>query len=81
MINNFRKIINIFLGVLLLILGVVGLVLPVLNGTIFLIIGFILISFENPYVEKKLFSITQKNATIHKMYLKLDAFLRKFFKK
>ena len=81
MIHNFRKIFNILLGVFLLLLGLLGLVLPILNGTILLIIGFILISFEYPYVEKKLFSITQKNALLHKWYLKLDAVLRKFFKK
>ncbi len=81
MINTTRKILHIILGILLLTLGVAGLVLPIINGTILLIIGFILISFESPYVEKKLATLTQKNKFIHSLHLKLESILRKFFRK
>lgn len=79
MVNTSRKILHILLGLTLLILGLAGLVLPILNGTIFLIVGFILISFESPYVEKKLQNFASKNKTIHSIYLKLDVILRKIF--
>lgn len=63
-----------------MLIGIAGLVLPVLNGTIFLIVGLIIISFESPLVEERLLKLTQKNKTVHHLYLKLEKVLRKFFK-
>ena len=77
----FRKIMHLSIGFLIILLGIAGLVLPILNGTLLLIIGFIIVSFESPYVEKKLFILTQKNKTIHLLYLRLEKVLRKFFRK
>jgi uncharacterized membrane protein YbaN (DUF454 family) len=77
--RNLRRVINVTIGVLFLLLGVAGLVLPILNGLIFLIAGFIIISFESPTVEKKLFHITRKNGHIHAWHMKLDKWLRKIF--
>jgi uncharacterized protein YqgC (DUF456 family) len=79
--NQIRKILYLLLGLSLILLGIAGLVLPIINGTILLIIGFIIISFESPTLEKKLYTLTQKNAIIHGLYVKIDRFLRKFFKK
>lgn len=79
--NQIRKILYLLLGLVLILLGIAGLVLPVINGTILLIIGFIIISFESPTLEKKLYTLTQKNAIIHSLYVKIDKFLRTFFKK
>lgn len=79
MMQTSRKILHIVLGILLLILGVAGLILPFVNGSILLIVGFILISFESPYVEKHLSRLTQKNKFIHSLHIKLEVFLRKFF--
>ena len=81
MIHTSRKILHICLGVLLLILGVAGLVLPIVNGTILLMVGLILISFESPYVEKHFLTLTQKSKFIHGIHLKLEKILRKFFRK
>jgi uncharacterized protein YqgC (DUF456 family) len=77
--KNLRKILHIVLGITLITLGLVGLVLPILNGILLLIIGFIIISFESEYVEKKLHHFTKKNVTIHSLYHKLEGILRKFF--
>ena len=81
MLQRLRKIIHIVIGILLLLLGILGVVLPVLHGTIFLIVGFIILSFESPYIEKKLVSLTEKNPILHGWYLKLNRILRKFFRK
>lgn len=77
--KNLRKILHITLGVTVIILGLAGLVLPILNGIVLLIIGFIIISFESEYVDKKLHHLTKKNMTIHSLYHKLEGALRKFF--
>ncbi len=79
--NQLRKTLYLILGSSLILLGVAGLVLPIINGTILLIIGFIIISFENPALEKKLYAFTKRHATIHAWYIKLDAYLRKLLKK
>jgi uncharacterized protein YqgC (DUF456 family) len=77
----FRKIMHLTIGILVVLIGIAGLVLPIINGTLLLIVGFIIISFESPYVEKKLFILTQKNKFIHSMYLRLEKILRNFFRK
>ncbi len=75
-----RTVFHISIGVLFVIFGILGLILPIINGTVLLIIGLIIISFENPYVEKKLFTITQRNKIIHSLYLKLEKIIRKIFR-
>ena len=78
---NARKILHIVLGTFIIILGLAGLVLPILNGVVFLIIGFIIISFESKYVEKKLRNLAKKNTTLHALYRKLEGMIRKLFGK
>lgn len=75
------RVINWVLGSFFLTVGVAGVILPILNGTFFLILGLILISFESKYVEKKLHALTSKNYVIHTWHLKLEGFLRKYFVK
>lgn len=79
--NNGRKVMHITLGVFLIPLGVLGLVLPILNGTVLLIVGLILLSFEIPYIEKNLLALTNKTDLTKNLHLKLDTFLRKIFGK
>ena len=81
MLQTFRKMFHLALGLILILIGILGLILPVLNGTVFLVLGFILLSFEIPYIEKKLFLITNKYPWSHSLYTKLDKFLRKLFRK
>ncbi len=81
MITSTRKFLHIILGIFIVILGVAGLVLPIINGTVLLIVGFILLSFESLFVEKHLNNLTKRNSFIHGIHLKLDVFLRKLFRK
>lgn len=81
MIENSRKAMHIILGFTIILIGIAGLVLPILNGTLFLIIGFIILSFESEKLEHKLLSLTKRNATIHSWHLKLEKILRKLFRK
>jgi uncharacterized protein len=47
------KILRITLGVIALLLGVAGLFLPVLQGVLFLLIGFYLLSKDIPWVRRQ----------------------------
>ena len=43
---------NYFTAIILIICGVIGWVLPILPGLVFIIIGLIILSIENPRLEK-----------------------------
>lgn len=74
-----KRTFYIFLAILLIIVGICGLVLPILNGVIFLLLGFILLSFESPYIHHHLQRLAAKNDHINTWYKKLDAWMRKIF--
>ena len=78
-----RKIIKrttyIALAIILIAVGILGIILPVLNGTIFLLLGFILLSFESPFIHSHLQRIAAKNDTVNSLYKKLDNWMRKIF--
>lgn len=78
--RTIRKILHLTIGLTFLCIGILGLILPILNGVLFLILGFIVISFESTYVENKLVQITQKNKTVHYWYIKLEKIMRKLFR-
>ena len=80
MIQIIYRILKLLLAGLFLLLGIAGAILPIVNGTIFIIIALILISFESKYVEKKLHFFTKKNALIHKWHLYLEKFMKKLFR-
>lgn len=75
------RIVNWVLGSFFMTLGIAGLVLPIINGTFFLIVGLVLISFESRSVEKKLHALTSKSKLIHKWHLYIETYLRKIFKR
>lgn len=75
------RIITWVLGSLFITVGIAGVVLPILNGTFFLILGLVLISFESKYVEKRLHQLTGKSEVIHKWHVLLEDWLRKYFVK
>ncbi len=77
--QKIKKLAHILLGVFLIILGVAGLILPILNGILFLLLGFILLSFESTYVESHLNKFAHKNTLIGKWYEKLLTFMNKLF--
>lgn len=80
MIRTTRKILHISLGLFLVCFGILGLVLPIINGTVLLILGFVIISFESVYVERKLNHFTRRYEATHKIHRFLDDKLRKLFK-
>lgn len=74
-----KKILHIALAVILIAIGIAGLILPILDGVIFLLLGFILLSFESPLIEEHLSTIAKKNRYIDAWYEKLNIWMRKFF--
>lgn len=81
MIRTTRKILYISLGSILVMIGLFGLVLPIINGTVLLIIGFIILSFESVYVERHLHAVTKKNDRVHQLHLFLEKKIRRLFGK
>ncbi len=73
------RILKLLLAFLLFLVGLAGIVLPILNGTIFIILALILVSFESKYVKKQFHALTKKNATIHKWHLYLEDIMKKLF--
>ncbi len=76
-----KKIFLVLLGICLIIVGIAGVVLPVVNGTFFILLGIILLSFESKYIEERLLRVVEKNKTLHKWHKKIDHVLRKVFRK
>ena len=74
-----KKILHIGLAIILIAIGIAGLVLPILDGVIFLLLGFILLSFESTYIEEHLNRIAKKNKRIDLWYEKLNTWMRKNF--
>jgi uncharacterized membrane protein YbaN (DUF454 family) len=79
--TRIKKLLLIILGLSLILIGVIGLVLPILNGTLLLLVGIIILSFENAYVERILLKIVERNDLMKKWHKKLDILLRSLFKK
>lgn len=77
--HRLKKIIHLILAFILISLGLAGLILPILNGTILLLLGFILLSFESTYVEQHLSRIAHKNTQLGEWYEKLSAWMKKTF--
>jgi uncharacterized membrane protein YbaN (DUF454 family) len=77
--HRLKKIFHIAVGLTLIFVGIAGLVLPILDGVIFLLLGFILLSFESPYVEYHLSKLAHKSATLGSWYEKLNTWMRKVF--
>lgn len=78
--KSIKRTFYILLSLLLIIIGIFGLVLPILNGILFLLLGFILLSFESPYIHHHLQRLAAKNVIINTWYIKLDNWMRKIFR-
>jgi uncharacterized protein len=78
--HRLKKLFHLVLGIILIALGLAGLILPVLNGTILLVLGFILLSFESTYVEYHLHRIAHKNTKVGEWYEKLRTWMRRVFR-
>jgi uncharacterized membrane protein YbaN (DUF454 family) len=77
----FKKITLLILGSFFVFLGALGVVLPFVHGAVFLLVGIVLLSFEIPYVERKLRHYAEKNKLLLKWHKKVDALLRRWFNK
>jgi uncharacterized membrane protein YbaN (DUF454 family) len=78
--RKLKKTLHISLAIVMLIIGACGIVLPILNGTLFVVLGLILLSFESRKVELFLERWSKKNIHVEKFYNKLNGFLRKLFR-
>ena len=67
------------IGILFL-FGFAGVILPIVNGTFFLLLALVLLSFESPYVKIKLHALTNKNKTAQKWHLYIEEKLKKILK-
>jgi len=65
---------------LFIILGFIGLALPIVPQALFFAIALILISFEVPWVGRKIEKFLAKYPEILKIYLKHKTFLEKHLK-
>lgn len=74
-----KRIIKILIATVFIFIGVVGVFMPILNGVLFLLLGFILLSFENKYIHSHLEKYASKNEHVNRWYKKLDLFMRKIF--
>lgn len=75
-----KKTLHVTLALLLILLGMAGLILPLLNGILFLLLGFILLSFESPYTEERLTRIAHRYNMTGNLYDKLYAWMKKLFR-
>ena len=75
-----KRTFYVVIAILFIIIGICGLVLPILNGIIFLLLGFILLSFESPYIHRNLERVASKNETVNAWYKKLDHWMRSVFR-
>lgn len=66
------------LGIVFIILGLLGLVLPFLQGILFLIIGFILLSFCFPKVRFLIKKHTEARPHLSPTINKIEAWIAKF---
>ncbi|OGI65623.1 hypothetical protein A3H53_00130 [Candidatus Nomurabacteria bacterium RIFCSPLOWO2_02_FULL_40_10] len=73
-----KKVIILTIGVIFIIFGLIGLVLPFLQGIIFLIIGFLLISLYFPKVRAHIRRHAQKSASVLSFFDKTERWLAKF---
>lgn len=76
---NIKRLLHLILAFILIFLGIAGLVLPIINGTILLLLGLILISFQNPKLEYSIQKFVKKNSFLEKIYRKLDSWMRNVF--
>jgi uncharacterized protein len=76
-----RKLLHITLGSIFVMIGILGIIFPIVHGTVFLIIGVIILSFESVTLENKLLCFVKKYPKLNSSYEKLNKKLRQLFKK
>ncbi|MBP6888566.1 MAG: hypothetical protein KBC21_02565 [Candidatus Pacebacteria bacterium] len=76
-----KKFFLVLLGISLVLVELLGIALPVVHGTIFLLLGVVLLSFESVYIERHLLSFVEKHPTLRHWHKKIDTTLRRWFNK
>lgn len=76
-----KKFFLIILGTALVLVGILGMILPIVHGTIFLLLGVILLSFESTYIERQVLFFVKKHELLFKLHNKLEKVLRRWFNK
>lgn len=77
--HKLKKVFHITFGLILITIGIAGLILPILDGVTFLLLGFILLSFESPFVEAHLIRLAHKYDSTGKWFDKLDDWMKRKF--
>ncbi|MEK7128479.1 MAG: hypothetical protein AAB933_02880 [Patescibacteria group bacterium] len=73
-----KRILVLTVGIIFILLGLVGLALPFLQGILFLIIGFLLVSLCFPQIRTLMKKHTEKHHRLHKTINKVEVWLAKF---
>ncbi|MDO8686842.1 MAG: hypothetical protein Q7K11_01375 [Candidatus Berkelbacteria bacterium] len=73
-----KKILVLTVGIIFILFGLLGLVLPFLQGILFLIIGFLLISLYFPKVRALIRTHAQKSPPVLSFFNKAERWLAKF---
>lgn len=76
-----KRIIIIVLGWFFIVLGIAGLFLPVVQGILFLLIGFYLLSHESRWARKLLDKMMTRYPAVGRQFYKLKEKNRRLFKK
>jgi uncharacterized membrane protein YbaN (DUF454 family) len=76
-----KKLSLLLLGISFVLIGIIGVLLPIVHGTIFLLLGLVLLSFESSYIERHLLYFVEKNAATNRWHKKIDRTLRRWLKK
>ena len=74
-----KSSINYTVSILLIILGIIGWVLPVMPGVILIIAGLIILSIENPKLDKYIETKIIKYPRVEKVFLSIRAKLINIF--
>jgi len=73
-----KKVLVLVVGIIFIVLGLLGLVLPVLQGIVFLIIGFMILSLYFPKVRILMKKHTERRPHLSPVINKIEAWIVKF---
>jgi uncharacterized membrane protein YbaN (DUF454 family) len=82
--SKWRRFLILFSGWMFVVLGVLGIFLPILQGILFLAVGFYLLSLESPWAHRKIEQMREKyprlGATFDQARLRAARYARKLRK-
>ena len=62
--THWKRFLILLTGWLFVLLGILGLFLPILQGILFLAIGFYLLSLESPWVHRKMDQVRERHPRV-----------------